>query len=153
MAQPFQDAPWIPTVPNVSQQGAVAEGVGLSYSKNAGYCQHVKDILWVGEQLTINVVKVKDDSSGDSFLIYSFSGNQTMMKNHHRSPGTSFPSRSPFLSYPAYRCRKAAMQLVRKLVEFHPYGPALKGSGDERAKATKLLNEIQESWLDGWMVG
>jgi len=40
--------------------------------------------------------------------------------------------------------RKAAMQLVRKLVEFHPYGPALKGSGDERAKATKLLNEIQE---------
>lgn len=36
------------------------------------------------------------------------------------------------------------MQLVRKLVEFHPYGPALKGSGDERAKATKLLNEIQE---------
>ena len=49
------------------------------------------------------------------------------------------------------------MQLVRKLVEFHPYGPALKGSGDERAKATKLLNEIQESSfgvrLDGWMVG
>ena len=49
------------------------------------------------------------------------------------------------------------MQLVRKLVEFHPYGPALKGSGDERAKATKLLNEIQESCcgvrLDGWMVG
>ncbi|CAK9079141.1 unnamed protein product [Durusdinium trenchii] len=40
--------------------------------------------------------------------------------------------------------RKAAMQLVRKLVEFHPYGPALKGSGDERAKAEKLLNEIQE---------
>eukprot|EP00435_Cladocopium_sp_Y103_P047608 s508_g14.t1 len=40
--------------------------------------------------------------------------------------------------------RKAAMQLVRKLVEFHPYGPALKGSGDERAKTTKLLNEIQE---------
>eukprot|EP00435_Cladocopium_sp_Y103_P049461 s508_g14.t3 len=40
--------------------------------------------------------------------------------------------------------RKAAMQLVRKLVEFHPYGPALKGSGDERAKTTKLLNEIQD---------
>ena len=40
--------------------------------------------------------------------------------------------------------RKAVMQLVRKLVEFHPYGPALKGSGDERAKATKLLNEIQD---------
>ena len=40
------------------------------------------------------------------------------------------------------------MQLVRKLVEFHPYGPALKGSGDERAKATKLLNEIQD-WWDG----
>ena len=39
------------------------------------------------------------------------------------------------------------MQLVRKLVEFHPYGPALKGSGDERAKATKLLNEIQDRWF------
>lgn len=42
------------------------------------------------------------------------------------------------------------MQLVRKLVEFHPYGPALKGSGDERAKAEKLLNEIQDG---GWRVG
>ena len=41
------------------------------------------------------------------------------------------------------------MQLVRKLVEFHPYGPALKGSGDERAKATKLLNEIQDWWFSG----
>ncbi|CAJ1421336.1 unnamed protein product [Effrenium voratum] len=40
--------------------------------------------------------------------------------------------------------RKAAMQLVRKLVEFHPYGPALKGSGDESAKAEKLLKEIQD---------
>eukprot|EP00931_Biecheleriopsis_adriatica_P028132 TRINITY_DN16819_c0_g1_i1.p1 TRINITY_DN16819_c0_g1~~TRINITY_DN16819_c0_g1_i1.p1 ORF type:complete len:1571 (+),score=432.17 TRINITY_DN16819_c0_g1_i1:70-4713(+) len=40
--------------------------------------------------------------------------------------------------------RKAAMQLVRTLVEFHPYGPALKGSGDERAKAEKLLLEIEE---------
>eukprot|EP00931_Biecheleriopsis_adriatica_P028133 TRINITY_DN16819_c0_g1_i2.p1 TRINITY_DN16819_c0_g1~~TRINITY_DN16819_c0_g1_i2.p1 ORF type:complete len:1586 (+),score=479.60 TRINITY_DN16819_c0_g1_i2:116-4759(+) len=40
--------------------------------------------------------------------------------------------------------RKAAMQLVRTLVEFHPYGPALKGSGDERAKAEKLLLEIED---------
>jgi len=40
--------------------------------------------------------------------------------------------------------RKAAMQLVRVLVEFHPYGPALKGSGDERAKAEKLMAEIAE---------
>ncbi|CAE7563774.1 Ncapd2 [Symbiodinium necroappetens] len=40
--------------------------------------------------------------------------------------------------------RKAAMQLVRTLVEFHPYGPALKGTGDERAKAEKLLTEIHE---------
>lgn len=50
------------------------------------------------------------------------------------------------------------MQLVRKLVEFHPYGPALKGSGDERAKATKLLNEIQDRWFGmgragGWRGG
>ena len=36
------------------------------------------------------------------------------------------------------------MQLVRTLVEFHPYGPALKGTGDERAKAEKLLTEIHE---------
>lgn len=41
--------------------------------------------------------------------------------------------------------RKAAMQLVRKLVEFHPYGPALKGSGDERNKAEKLMEEIQDA--------
>ena len=40
------------------------------------------------------------------------------------------------------------MQLVRKLVEHHPYGPALKGSGDERAKASKLLNEIQERRIE-----
>jgi len=39
----------------------VAKGVGLSYSKNARYCQHVKDIPWVGEQLTIDVVKVKQE--------------------------------------------------------------------------------------------
>ena len=40
--------------------------------------------------------------------------------------------------------RKAAMQLVRTLVEFHPYGPALKGTGDERVKAEKLLTEIHD---------
>jgi len=40
--------------------------------------------------------------------------------------------------------RKAAMQLLRTLVEFHPYGPALKGAGDERAKAEKLLMEVHE---------
>jgi condensin complex subunit 1 len=39
--------------------------------------------------------------------------------------------------------RKASMQLVRTLIEFHPYGPALQGSGDERAKAEQLLREIQ----------
>ena len=63
---PFQDSPSIPTVPTFpftskTRQGAVAKGVGLSYSKNARYCQHVKDIPWVGEQLTIDVVKVKQE--------------------------------------------------------------------------------------------
>lgn len=38
--------------------------------------------------------------------------------------------------------RKASMQLVRTLIEFHPYGPALQGSGDERAKAEQLLREV-----------
>lgn len=38
--------------------------------------------------------------------------------------------------------RKASMQLVKTLIEFHPYGPALKGSGDERSKAEKLLKEV-----------
>lgn len=38
--------------------------------------------------------------------------------------------------------RKASMQLMRTLVEFHPYGPALKGSGDERLKSEKLMKEI-----------
>jgi len=37
--------------------------------------------------------------------------------------------------------RKSAMQLVRALIEFHPYGPALQGSGDERSKAEALLKE------------
>ena len=68
-----------------TRQGAVAKGVGLSYSKNAGYCQHVKDIPWVGEQPTTDVVKVIGDNSGDSFLICSFSQDQPMMKNHHRT--------------------------------------------------------------------
>jgi len=40
--------------------------------------------------------------------------------------------------------RKAAMQLVRALIEFHPYGPALQGPGDERAKAEKLLKEVAD---------
>jgi len=30
---------------------------------------------------------------------------------------------------------------VRALIEFHPYGPALQGSGDERSKAEALLKE------------
>jgi len=38
--------------------------------------------------------------------------------------------------------RKASMQLVRTLIEFHPYGPALQGSGDEREKAKQLLQEV-----------
>jgi len=38
--------------------------------------------------------------------------------------------------------RKASMQLVRALIEFHPYGPALQGSGDERVKAQRLLEEV-----------
>jgi len=40
--------------------------------------------------------------------------------------------------------RRASMQLVRTLIEFHPYGPALQGSGDERAKAEQLLREVHE---------
>lgn len=38
--------------------------------------------------------------------------------------------------------RKAAMQLVRTLIEFHPFGPALQGSGDEKTKAEHLLREV-----------
>lgn len=38
--------------------------------------------------------------------------------------------------------RKAAMQLARALIEFHPFGPALQGCGDERAKAEQLLKEV-----------
>jgi len=38
--------------------------------------------------------------------------------------------------------RKASMQLVRTLIEFHPYGPALQGSGNERHKAEQLLKEV-----------
>jgi len=42
----------------------------------------------------------------------------------------------------ASSARKASMQVVKKLIEFHPYGPALKGCGDERAKAEHMLGEI-----------
>lgn len=38
--------------------------------------------------------------------------------------------------------RKASMQLVRTLIEFHPYGPTLQGSGNERNKATQLMQEV-----------
>lgn len=40
--------------------------------------------------------------------------------------------------------RKASMQLVRGLIEHHPYGPALQGSGDERTKAEQLVLEVQK---------
>jgi len=38
--------------------------------------------------------------------------------------------------------RKAAVQLARILIQFHPYGPALSGSGDETAKADRLLRVV-----------
>jgi len=42
----------------------------------------------------------------------------------------------------ASSARKAAIQLCRTLIELHPYGPAIKGSGDERAKAENVMKEI-----------
>lgn len=44
----------------------------------------------------------------------------------------------------ACSARKAAIALARTLIERHPYGPALKGSGDERSKAEKLLHEVAD---------
>eukprot|EP00929_Paragymnodinium_shiwhaense_P048296 TRINITY_DN24433_c0_g3_i1.p1 TRINITY_DN24433_c0_g3~~TRINITY_DN24433_c0_g3_i1.p1 ORF type:complete len:1585 (-),score=575.68 TRINITY_DN24433_c0_g3_i1:333-5087(-) len=38
--------------------------------------------------------------------------------------------------------RRAAMQLVQKLIELHPYGPAIQGGGDERAKAERVIKEV-----------
>lgn len=42
----------------------------------------------------------------------------------------------------ASSARKVAMQLVRTLIERHPYGPSLDGNGSERAKAEQLLEEV-----------
>jgi hypothetical protein len=44
----------------------------------------------------------------------------------------------------ASSARKAAIQLVRTLIEFHPFGPALRGHGDERTKANHILKEVAE---------
>jgi condensin complex subunit 1 len=42
----------------------------------------------------------------------------------------------------ASSARKSALGLVHILVQVHPYGPSLKGSGDERAKSEQILRYI-----------
>lgn len=44
----------------------------------------------------------------------------------------------------ASSARKAAIQLVCTLIKHHPYGPAIKGSGDERVKADHVLREVHQ---------
>jgi condensin complex subunit 1 len=42
----------------------------------------------------------------------------------------------------ASSARKAALGLTHALVQLHPYGPSLKGAGDERAKTEQILRYI-----------
>eukprot|EP00746_Dinoflagellata_sp_MGD_P164755 gnl/MRDRNA2_/MRDRNA2_93593_c0_seq1.p1 gnl/MRDRNA2_/MRDRNA2_93593_c0~~gnl/MRDRNA2_/MRDRNA2_93593_c0_seq1.p1 ORF type:complete len:1501 (-),score=365.61 gnl/MRDRNA2_/MRDRNA2_93593_c0_seq1:76-4578(-) len=39
--------------------------------------------------------------------------------------------------------RRAGLQLVRSLIERHPYGPNLSGTGDERARAEAVIKEVE----------
>merc|ERR1740130_2225572 len=42
----------------------------------------------------------------------------------------------------ACSARKASLSLVHELIKLHPYGPTLKGSGDEKAKTEQILRYI-----------
>jgi len=44
----------------------------------------------------------------------------------------------------ACSARKAALSLVHGLIKLHPYGPTLKGTGDERAKTEQILLYIHD---------
>jgi condensin complex subunit 1 len=42
----------------------------------------------------------------------------------------------------ACSARKSALSLMHALIKYHPYGPTLKGTGDERAKTEQILKYI-----------
>ena len=113
-------------------QGFVAPSLGLGDSPHAGYCQHVQEHRRPHKRFH------------KQLRVFQFTC--FYVDEYHISEALEPNKLSNQKRQKKCFCfrRKAAMQLVRKLVEFHPYGPALKGSGDERAKAEKLLNEIQE---------